>query len=99
MKIKFDFGTQKCIPKEIIANAIISVISSISEKFELNAGRCAVYLTFYDDDGVEQVVVNENDEEVNYLVRMKEYKRMPKNTKYVLKWDDPEAHLYKQYES
>ena len=50
-------------------------------------------------DGVEQVVVNENDEEVNYLVRMKEYKRTPKNTKYVIKWDNPEAYLYKQYES
>lgn len=98
MKIKFDFGTQRDIPNEIIQLGIIEAMK-IPEAFKLNAGKCAIYLTFYNRDGLETTVVKaDTKQEINYLIRAQKYQRIPKNTEYIGKCSvNPEAHLYKQY--
>lgn len=74
------------------------IVNAIYNKHRLHTGKCTIYMSFYDEDGLEQIPCTSDRRELNYLIRAKQYTKVPKNTEYVGKCSkNPEAHLYMQF--
>lgn len=83
MKISFDYGTNQSIDTIVIYQMLEGLLRG--EKFrDLNVGKCCVYLSLYDEDGLSRMLVRESDgAEIDYVVRAKKYQRIPKDTEYL----------------
>lgn len=100
MIVKFDYGTRVSIKPSVISAALASIVNGHSDG--LVAGKCHVYLTFFDESGLAYEIVRESDNAVvDYIVREKAYKRIPKNCEYVdtLKYRSGEVAgvIYRKY--
>lgn len=79
MRVSFDFGTQDHIDLNVI-QAAMSRICSEANDLGMKAGKCCVYLNFFDEDGIMQEYVRESDgATVDVVVRKNPYKKKPAN--------------------
>lgn len=79
MRISFDFGTQDHIDLAVM-HAAMDKICSEADDIGLKAGKCCVYLNFFDKDGVMQDFVRGSDgAEIDVVVRKTPYKKKPAN--------------------
>lgn len=106
MRVVFDFGTDRNIPIDVINNVFASAINMASSVdggvAGMTMGRCVVYLNFYNEDGLESFITNEDHEKLCFVVMNREYNRLPKDTKLNSIRKDAEGNdvfIYERYES
>lgn len=80
MRVSFDFGTQDHIDLAVMIAAMRRICSEADER-GLKAGKCCIYLNFFDEDGMIQDFVRESDgAAVDIVVRKSPYKKKPMNS-------------------
>lgn len=80
MRVSFDFGTQDHIDLDVM-RAAMNRICREADDLGLKAGKCCIYLNFFDEDGMMQDFIRESDgASIDVVVRKTPYKKKPTNS-------------------
>lgn len=82
MIIKFDYGTKGPIDMLQVHGTLDSIVD-MHKKSGLIPGKLIVYLTSFDEDGLQKEFGFEDGTEIGYLVRKNKYSKVPQNTSFV----------------